>query len=475
MAPFVPNGRELHTATFVDNKLYILGGLAFNTGKDFFYIDFSVPFNTQNIVFNDLSSINTVPSHFSAGSAKGGANNDTLFVCGGSKNDNSAQNAPIIPVVHTFNPQNNSWSTPTTGGIMNPILKDATTGVIDYNGIMYFWNGIASKVITLDTKKLIWTNRNSTTAPNIGLESAVTLLPDNKIIYMESSISNLVQVYIYDIINDNWNMMTTSGKVPTQRPGASAVLGLDGQRVIVYGGTADPLDSLYELNLINFEWRVPKTSGKMPSSRISHKANVIGKYMVVSFGTPGNIKSDESNILLLDISNNDEYVWTNEYNPSSNIIPSPTLPSPSSTIIYSSIPSSSTNPSQPTNLLQAPKSNSSVIIGAVIGSLLGSILSFAGGFFLYKQYKNRNDNVDYGHEIVLPRDEYMTNNEPVNTSINNNYYDGTANNEPVSSSSTANDGNLSLQELKQEIQDLRQVILQNNNKKSMNFFRRLFK
>jgi hypothetical protein len=29
---------------------------------------------------------------------------------------------------------------------------------------------------------------------------------------------------------------------------------------------------------------VPKISGKNPSSRTFHKANVIGKYMVISFG-----------------------------------------------------------------------------------------------------------------------------------------------------------------------------------------------
>jgi hypothetical protein len=67
--------------------------------------------------------------------------------------------------------------------------------------------------------------------------------------------------------------------------------GLDGQRIIIFGGTAtvtvDPLtpgDSLYVLNLINFEWSIPKISGQIPNSRIFHKANVIGKYMAVSFG-----------------------------------------------------------------------------------------------------------------------------------------------------------------------------------------------
>jgi len=64
---------------------------------------------------------------------------------------------------------------------------------------------------------------------------------------------------------------------------------LDGQRIIIFGGTANqnsvqPRDSLYVLDLINFEWYIPKISGNIPSYRSFHKANVIGKYMVISFG-----------------------------------------------------------------------------------------------------------------------------------------------------------------------------------------------
>ncbi|PKY58208.1 hypothetical protein RhiirA4_511849 [Rhizophagus irregularis] len=178
--------RRGHTATFIDNKLYILGGSENgDAGKAFFYIDFSVPFNTQNLIVKDLSNINTVPEHTFATSVKGGANNNTLFLYGG------------------FGP------------------------------------------------------------------------------------TSMDLVYIYDTIADNWKIRTTSGTIPSGRTGFTAVLGLDGQRVIIYGGYRDgkPVDSsLYELNLINYEWRIPKTSGKTPASRALHRANVIRKYMVISFG-----------------------------------------------------------------------------------------------------------------------------------------------------------------------------------------------
>ncbi len=67
---------------------------------------------------------------------------------------------------------------------------------------------------------------------------------------------------------------------------------MDGQRIIIFGGiigtemiVLQPQDSLYVLDLINFEWYIPKVSGNIPSSRYLHRANVIGKYMIISFGT----------------------------------------------------------------------------------------------------------------------------------------------------------------------------------------------
>jgi len=60
---------------------------------------------------------------------------------------------------------------------------------------------------------------------------------------------------------------------------------LDGQRLIIYGGfELPPEDSLYVLDLATLRWSIPKTSGNPPKSRFHHQANVIGNYMVISFG-----------------------------------------------------------------------------------------------------------------------------------------------------------------------------------------------
>src|SRR5438046_6832230 len=100
MTQFKPTQRFLHTATLINNKLYILGGTDLVNDirlKDFFYLDVSVPFNTQQLLWQDLSNINTVPVHSSATSVKGGANNNTLFLYGGITTDTTAT------LVYTFN------------------------------------------------------------------------------------------------------------------------------------------------------------------------------------------------------------------------------------------------------------------------------------------------------------------------------------------------------------------------------------
>src|ERR1051325_795587 len=98
--PFKPGRRYWHTATLINGKLYILGGSGESVGKDFFYLDVSVPFNTQNLLWQDLSSVNTVPSHYGAASVNGGVNNNTLFLYGGTN--------IAMELVYTFNPQSNS-------------------------------------------------------------------------------------------------------------------------------------------------------------------------------------------------------------------------------------------------------------------------------------------------------------------------------------------------------------------------------
>src|SRR5437763_12169711 len=84
---FKPDLRNFHTATFINDKLYILGGtIPPGTTKSpketFLYLDVSAPFNTNELKWIDISSKNIIPPHSSAAAIKGGANNNTLFLYG---------------------------------------------------------------------------------------------------------------------------------------------------------------------------------------------------------------------------------------------------------------------------------------------------------------------------------------------------------------------------------------------------------
>ncbi|CAB4414087.1 unnamed protein product [Rhizophagus irregularis] len=443
MTPSKPSVVFGHTATFVKNKLYILGGLnlkKYSVGKEFFYLDVSVLFNTQNLLWKDLTNINMLPSHSYATSAKGGANNDTLFLYGGYTSDKT------MASVYTFNTQTNLWSIPKIAEA-DTIKKYELTGVMDYNGNFFLWGGRIDKdfmndMLILDTMNLNWKKGNLVNAPTPRAQYGAALLPNNEIIYIggynDATLSydpktlkvhenrltiTLNEVYIYDIINDSWNTVKTMGKIPSNRGDISVVLGLDGQRIIIYGGYFnDPgyLDnSLYVLDLTNFNWYVPKTTGNIPKPRNRHQANVIGKYMVISFGE-GYDKSVESDILLLDISNNEEYIWTTIFDP-----PDPNVIIPPSSSSNSSLPSSSSSslpsPSLP-SITSSPSpfsplpSSSQPSIGTIVGFLISGIFLLVGSFFIYKWNKNRkkkktNHGKDnFGQEIVIPI-EKVNNNE----------------------------------------------------------------
>ncbi|RGB41038.1 hypothetical protein C1646_810931 [Rhizophagus diaphanus] len=341
MTPFKPSILSFsHTATLIDNKFYILDGYDLYGNqivKNFFYLDVSVSFNTQKLLWRDLSNSNTIPPHYFATSVKGGANNNTLFLYGGFTSDQT------MASVYRFNPQSIVWDIPKIVG-NNTIRKYELTGIINYDGKFYLWSGttngddFVNEMLILDTKNLIWRIGSLVNAPIPRTNYGATLLPNNKILYMgginkkimidlktlnisQGIALTLSEVYLYDTINDNWNTEKTSGKIPSNRAGFSTILGLDGQRIIIYGGAFDTSNSdttaLYVLDLTNYNWYIPKTTGDIPKPRVFHKANVIGKYMVISFGVGYN-RTVESELLLLDISNNEEYIWTTNFDPSSS-------------------------------------------------------------------------------------------------------------------------------------------------------------
>ena len=182
-----PKQREWHTATFVDKKLYILGGVYLSDTNtklnEFLYLDFSGPFNTKALSWQNLSD-KTVPAHTNAATVVGGANNDTLFLYGGATPD------VTMALVYTFDPKSELWSIPNIVGAP-PERKYVLTGIIDNTGKMYLWGGYApatngnvNDMSILDTISLSWREGSLVGAPSPRYTNGVVLLPNQNIIYM---------------------------------------------------------------------------------------------------------------------------------------------------------------------------------------------------------------------------------------------------------------------------------------------------
>ncbi|RGB33122.1 hypothetical protein C1646_669608 [Rhizophagus diaphanus] len=401
-----PNLRKLFSAILIEKKLYIYGGFmdkedanAQKTPDDrFFYLDVSIPFDTSNLPWRTIPDnvknlpLESLSSIFTGGLAAsvGGVKNETIFFFNNEKDSTTSP-------VHSYNSLNNVWNTQNLSGV-RPIGRNQMRAITDNNGKIYFLTGFdftaqevnrANGLFICDTINLNCVIKN---APLSRLGYGVTLLPNGNLVYMGGGDRNYVPIsdgfkviYLYDPINDKWDSKVTTGNIPPGDVGITTVLGLNRDKIILFGGNNGDSNNLYVLDTTNYEWYVPEVRGKAPVfKRGEHCANVIGKYMVVTFGSNGVLQAKyrtvgESDVLLLDISSESEYIWTTSFDPSSltnNSTSSVSLPS---------LPSKS-------------KKYFVIKIGFIVGLLL-IIISI--GVFMFVRRRKKNANV-----IPTPGDDY---------------------------------------------------------------------
>jgi hypothetical protein len=193
---FLPLKRTVHTATFVNNILYILGGFALpgtldkneTVGQQFFYLDLSKPFYISDIAWIDLSYIPLIPPHARAAVVRDG---DKLILYGGTPIPSTRE----MGMVYSFDTENLSWSFPELNGNYFPFKKSSLTPVIS-NNKMYLYGGFlydkdkydqgdyAGDMAILDTVNFSFSQGSSTNAPTPRGYFGAVLLQNQKILYI---------------------------------------------------------------------------------------------------------------------------------------------------------------------------------------------------------------------------------------------------------------------------------------------------
>ncbi|CAG8456521.1 1379_t:CDS:2 [Funneliformis caledonium] len=258
--------RALHTANYVNDKIYFLGGETDTTSytNDFFYLDVSAPFTLDSLPIVDITSKVQIAKHQRATSTVCGPNKDTIFLFGGTIDiDESAAS-----LVYAFNISVPQWTNTNIRGTQ-PKRRKASSVVCDGNARMFIFGGTNSEGYQndfdiLDTDQLTWSLGSSKNIPPPMELATANLLSNGKIVYLGGysnvQFINMSKIYLYDTINDEWLRMFTTGTPPSGRAWHSAVLTQDG-RIIVYGGV--PVSPDQQLSVLDttetiFRWSIPE-------------------------------------------------------------------------------------------------------------------------------------------------------------------------------------------------------------------------
>ena len=244
----LPHRRCYHSASIIDDNLYIYGGQDFGVG-----------------VYSDLWVFN-----FSS--------------------DNSCQERwrELRP----------------TGDVPVPLCRHQS---VAYNGKLYLFGGNdGSKenpnVYILDPSSLVW-RKASGSFP--GIDSYASVLFNSKLIvfggYIEGAMSN--DLYEYDLTQEQSTKIEVSGEKPNSRVDHRGAL--HNNAMWIYGGRGEEenLEDLWKLDLLTFVWTRVQYLGCSPGTVSGHSLLTYGDVMLV-FGGIRDVLKETNEMYTYDFVNN---------------------------------------------------------------------------------------------------------------------------------------------------------------------------
>ncbi|KAG1169398.1 hypothetical protein G6F70_008447 [Rhizopus microsporus] len=262
---------------------------------------------------------------------------DYFFIDGGScTNFNKAQNI-------YFNIQKGTWASSSLKGEQLARRKQHTA-ISDNEGRVWLWGGVSDvstyggPPIYYNTWTVIDTNTWTISRPSVEnnppprIDHTATII-SNKYILITGGVMyshdvanpadnltlnpvSMSSLLLFDIQNNRWHNVTAGGNIPAPRRGHSAVLSLDGRKIIIFGGGATDgrstqFNDVFILELSTMQWTAPAIEGIPPKPRKYHKSIMVGNYLLVMFGIgDGDTGFDDVNLL-----STTTWTWVNQYTP----------------------------------------------------------------------------------------------------------------------------------------------------------------
>ncbi|CAG8639365.1 11883_t:CDS:2, partial [Cetraspora pellucida] len=277
------------------------------------------------------------------------------------------------------------WSIPVTSGNLTSIGRLYIHCVSLGNGIYVYGGGNSVfSMMKLDVSNFVWSTLPGIMAPLASEGYSATLLNNASILYIgggqylrtanpEFSYLSMDKLPLYNINDNTWSLVVTSGSIPSPRIDHGAVFIPQYNQILIFYGSND--NSIMALDTLKFVWSVAAISniGGSSSSLYSFSSTLVGAYVLIAFGRYNNyVHPATNNIFLLDISQKDNYKWVTAYDPTKQLQPiQPIQPIPT------------TSASSPSN--DSP-SNIASIIGATFGGLAGLIVLITIAVLIVRRY-----------------------------------------------------------------------------------------
>ncbi|PKY51863.1 hypothetical protein RhiirA4_546801 [Rhizophagus irregularis] len=319
-SPYTLVGRSGHTASYMDNKIYFLGGKTVKHlvgTNDFFYLDVSIPFDLDSTlpIFDLSNDARYIDIHSHGISTICGPNKDMIFLIFGISEESFTYNFIINDQEWDLRSQepNVRWS----------------SVVCNKNGSYIYVYG--SNDVNKYKMTIIDTTHGFTVSSDLNIPNSLAtaiLLQDGRIAYIGKRIDdlwvNFRNIYIYNTNDGTWRNMSTSGIEPSPRYFHTTVLTQDGL-IIIYGGVNNigPVPdqiSVLDTKVDPFTWSIPNIDYAPSSAPFSgHTATLVGNYMIIAFGyyrtatTKSTVLSDQ--IHMIDVSEKNNYKWVKNFTP----------------------------------------------------------------------------------------------------------------------------------------------------------------